>query len=253
MDCLLFMDDNLMPATTTESSGRKDTLSGKSASRAQNARDVDSATTTDSKPKPDSEPEIDPSAVILARAENIRAMSGGAFLYASIATVLGAEYNPQAFVVFRNKLLERCGDPTDPIEIMLVEQLALAHFSIGRLQIKASVIDNTKLAIAFGDSATRLLGEFRRCTLALEDFRAKQAARKEQPVNNAAKKTAPAAQDGEPWSSTDGTSSSNGKKKAFDNKLTTNEEVPECIRQRMGYAANDALKQTVEIGGNGKG
>jgi len=171
-----------------------------------------------------------------------------------VSTTLADKISPDAFKQYRDILLEDAGSPSDPIEIMLFEQLALAHFAIGRLQVRACIMDNAKLSVAFSDAATRLLGEFRRCSLALEDFRAKQAVRKERPASNdAAEKTAPAAQNGTPRPSTNGKSSSNGEKKASDSKLTTNGEVPECLRQRMGYATSDALMQTVEIGGNGKG
>ena len=171
-------------------------------------------------------------------------------------------------------MLEDAGNPSDPIERTLIEQLALAHFSIGRLHMKACSMEVPKLAIAYSDSATRLLAEFRRCSLALEDFRAKQATRKERPVgNDVAEKTTPAKYNGKPRPSpngkkpstngkktvngrkpsTNGKKTVNGKKKAAQSKLTTNGEIPECLRERMGLAASDGLKPTAAIGANGKG
>ena len=163
--------------------------------------------------------------------------------------------SPEAFKMYRDILLEDVGSPIDPIEIMLVEQLALAHFAIGRLQIKACIMEDAKLSATFSDAATRLLGEFRRCSLALEDYRAKQAARKERPADNdVAEKTvpAPAARNGKPRPSANGETSPNGKKKPVDTKLTTTGEIPECIRQRMRNGTNGASKRTAATARNGK-
>ena len=90
------------------------------------------------------------------------------------------EIGTHAFPVYRKRMLAEAGDPSDPIERMLMEQLALAHFSIGKLRIRRSCVVNTpKMALTYSGSATRLLGKFRRCTLATEDFRGKRAARTE--------------------------------------------------------------------------
>ena len=200
-----------------------------------------------------------------AVAANLRDVAAAGFMHWIVNSSTSVKLGAEAFTPFRDKLLADAGAPTDPIEVMLIEQLALAHFTIGRLHIKACCMDNAKLSVAFTDSATRLLGEFRRCSLALEEYRAKQAARKERtPSDGVAEKEAPATRNGKAPPSADGNGSSNGKnlsngngstngkKSASDRKLTTSGEIPECIRQRMGHPANDALKQTVEIGGKGK-
>ena len=203
---------------------------------------------------------------------NLREVAAAGFMHwimnASMSTRLGAE----EFALFRDKLLVDAGAPTDPIEVMLVEQIALTHFAIGRLHIKACSMDNAKLSVAFTDAATRLLGEFRRCSLALEEYRSRRIARKERSVSNdGAEKKGPAARNGKAQPSVNGSGSANGngasngkrlsngngqangKKTPANTKLTTNAEIPECTQQRMGFAANDVAKQTVEIGGNGKG
>ena len=90
------------------------------------------------------------------------------------------EIGTHAFPVYRKRMLAEAGEPSDPIERMLIEQLTLAHFSIGKLRIRRSCVVNTpKMALTYSGSATRLLGKFRRCTLATEDFRGKRAARTE--------------------------------------------------------------------------
>jgi hypothetical protein len=35
--------------------------------------------------------------------------------------------------MFRDRLLVDCGSPTDPIEVMLNEQMVLAHLNVGQL------------------------------------------------------------------------------------------------------------------------
>ena len=191
----------------------------------------------------------------------LRDMTAAGFLHWTVSSLMPAELSAEGFKLYRDKLLQEAGNPSDPIEIMLIEQLALAHFSIGRLQMKSCTMDNIKLAIAYHDATTRLLGEFRRCSLALEDFRAKQAARKERSaVKDIAKKTVPATRNGKPRPSpngkkpsTNGKTTVNGKKTAAHSKLTTNGEIPACLRERMGLAASDVLKPTAAIGANGRG
>ena len=208
-------------------------------------------------PTPPPENAAIPNAAVAA---NLREVAAAGFMHWIMNSSMSITLDAEAFALFRDKLLEDAGAPTDPIEVMLIEQLALAHFTIGRMHIKACSMDNAKLCVAFTDAATRLLGEFRRCSIALEDFRAKQAARKERSTSdNVAEKEAPAAQNGKAQPSTNGNgssngeSSANGKKMAPDRKLTTNgKEIPECIRQRMGLATNDALTPTVAIAGNGE-
>jgi hypothetical protein len=153
-----------------------------------------------------------------AYATNLRDMTGAAHLYVAVAHSLSGSVSTDAFKVYRDRLIRDAGNPTDPIEIMLIEQLAMAHFHVGRLYLKSCSVDAHKLATAYADAATRLLGEFRRCTLALEDFRAKQAARKERAACiDVADKATPVGSNGKPRQP-----SRNGKKKAVDSELRTN-------------------------------
>ena len=168
-----------------------------------------------------------------------------------MASSLSSGIDPQAFPLYRDKLLKEAGDPSDPIEIMLIEQLALAHFNIGRLQIRSSSVQDAKLAVAYSDAATRLLGEFRRCTLALEDYRAKQAARKTAITNTEeAEEESPPKRNGKPCPSTNGKRSANGKKplngqkKADNAKQSANGELPQCLKDRMNPSIPAVLPLT---------
>jgi hypothetical protein len=61
---------------------------------------------------------------------------------------------------------------------MLVQQLAQAHFAIGRLHVRSSGSRGTVEAVAYIAAAARLMAEFRRTSLALQAYR-EAAARKQ--------------------------------------------------------------------------
>ena len=193
---------------------------------------------------------LDETARDTSHALNLRDVTAAGWLWWIMSTMLSDKISPEAFKQYRDILLEDAGSPSDPLEIMLIEQLALAHFSIGRLQVKSCSMEVPKLATAYADSATRLLGEFRRCTLALEDFRSKQAARKrESASNDAAEKTVPAARNGESLPST------NGKKKPPTTKQRGDghTEMPECLQKRMAPLAPNGSLLAAATSGNGRG
>ena len=77
----------------------------------------------------------------------------------------------QAFKIYRDRLLADCGNPTDPIEIMIIEQLSLAHFSLGVLSCKANNASRFEATAVYSGAAARLMGEFRRSALALQAYR----------------------------------------------------------------------------------
>jgi hypothetical protein len=54
---------------------------------------------------------------------------------------------------------------------MMLEQLALAHFRIGQLQVNAGRSNGTEATKTYNAAASRLLGEFRRTALALCAYR----------------------------------------------------------------------------------
>ena len=79
-----------------------------------------------------------------------------------------------AYRMFRDRLLFDCGSPTDPIEIMIIEQLALAHLNVGQLHYKAANAGSTECAGIYLAAGARLMGEFRRSALALKEYRGPQ-------------------------------------------------------------------------------
>ncbi len=218
-------------------------INGRAQSASQKASQANgSGAKAKAEPKPADETALD-----AAQAVNLREVTGAAFLYWVVSSSLTNGIGTEAFQVYRDELLRDAGNPSDPLEVMLIEQLALAHFSIGQLRIKSCALESPKLAIAYSDSATRLLGEFRRCTLALEDYRTKQAARKDQAARPDAVETAPP-----PNSNGRSQPSSNGKRKPTTARLGTNGEIPQCLKDRMQPPIPVASQLAASTGGNGK-
>ena len=65
----------------------------------------------------------------------------------------------------------QCGNATDPVERMMLEQLTLAHHSIGRLMAKAATADNLEHAEMYHSMSARLLGEIGRLALCIKSYR----------------------------------------------------------------------------------
>jgi len=192
---------------------------------------------------------------------NLRDNSAAGWLYWVTNSTLGEQIGPDAFLVFRKLMLEEAGDPADPIERMLIEQLALAHFSIGQLRIRSCATDMPKLSLAFSDSATRLLGEFRRCSLALEEYRSKRAARQEKRGSANGKLTPSNDGHGHLKASANGKkkyppakmgSNGNGKHRHAGPVLNTNGELPPWVKKRMAYPTPNGSPPAEEIASNGK-
>jgi hypothetical protein len=122
-------------------------------------------------------------------ADQLRTTAGPVFMYASMAGIF-QQMDLAAFQTYRDRLMADSGHPTDPIEVMLLEQLALAHMNIGRLQFNSATARSLEAARAYGAMATQLLGEFRRTTVALRAYRDQVASRTDATVEGRA---APAA------------------------------------------------------------
>ncbi|MCY2987814.1 MAG: hypothetical protein NTY19_08125 [Planctomycetota bacterium] len=75
------------------------------------------------------------------------------------------------FRLYLDKLLVDAGRPTDPIELMMIEQIALAHFRIAELHVQVEQSRTAEEAKVYSTAAVRLTGEFRRLALALRQYR----------------------------------------------------------------------------------
>ena len=92
---------------------------------------------------------------------------------AAMATAIpvSKEIGTAAFKVYRDGLLKQAGSPTDPIEVMLIEQLALAHHRTAQLHAQAEQAKSVEESKVFTMAAVRLTGELRRLALALSQYR----------------------------------------------------------------------------------
>ena len=76
-----------------------------------------------------------------------------------------------AFKIYRNQFLFDCGNPTDPIECILIDQIVMAHLITGHLQVKGAHESSAESAGVYLGAAARLTGELRRTARALQVFR----------------------------------------------------------------------------------
>ena len=195
-------------------------------------------------------------------AVNLRDNAAAGWLYMVTNSTLGEQIGPDAFLVFRKLMLEEAGDPADPVERMLIEQLALAHFSIGQLRIRSCLTELPKMSLAFSDSATRLLGEFRRCSLALEEYRSKRAVRTDKRESADGKKAAPLDKvNGHVHPSLNGNgkhlhtevgSNGNGKHRGSEYTPSINGELPPWVKKRMACPIPSGSPPVEETVANGK-
>ena len=103
-------------------------------------------------------------------AAHLRDSAASMFMFASMGTVL-AGLDVAGYRLFRDRLLLDYNDPQDPVVVMLLEQLALAHLNIGQLFGRASSASSVECAAAYLAATTRLMAEFRRSALALPAYR----------------------------------------------------------------------------------
>jgi hypothetical protein len=107
------------------------------------------------------------------RSQQARTIREGLFP-SLVATAIGHAkfFESSAYKVFLDQFVNDAAESPDPIERLLIEQLALAHFRIGDLHCSAAAsgegIDAVKV---YASAASRLLGEFRRSVLALKAYR----------------------------------------------------------------------------------
>jgi len=105
------------------------------------------------------------------RARAIQETSAAAALATCAGKVFGKDFGACAFKAYHDNVLEAAGQPTDPIETMLIEQLLLAHHRIADLNVQAVSAATTEAAALYNAAAARLMAEFRKTSLALREYR----------------------------------------------------------------------------------
>jgi len=103
-------------------------------------------------------------------AAHLHETSASAYLYCSMAQVF-REVGPESYKSYLLKILNDAGNPTDPIERMLIEQICLAHHNVGRLYAKAASAEQLEAERVYLGAAALLTGEFRRSITTLKNYR----------------------------------------------------------------------------------
>lgn len=92
---------------------------------------------------------------------------------ALMASALGFErfVETAAFKTFLERFMSDLGNPKDPLERMLGEQLAFTHFRIAQVHVDAAQAKSLEAMKLYNTVCARLLGEFRRSVLTLRALR----------------------------------------------------------------------------------
>ena len=110
-------------------------------------------------------------------ADNVKQWVPATYLYGSLSLVHGKMLPAEAFIAYLEKFLEEAGGPTDPIERLLLEQLAFAHHNTGRLYIDAAAATTIEEARVLNGAVVKLVAEIRHTALAVKAYREPSAPR----------------------------------------------------------------------------
>lgn len=99
-------------------------------------------------------------------------MRDGAFS-ALMASALNLDkyFETGAYRTYLAGVMHDLGNPTDPIERMLIEQLCIAHFRVAQLHAGAGQAQGLEATKLLNTVAARMLGEMRRTALSLKTYR----------------------------------------------------------------------------------
>ena len=75
--------------------------------------------------------------------------------------------------VYLDDLVRESGNPSDPVEIMLLEQMAICHQYSIQMQALSKKAEGIEAIELYMSGAARLSGEFRKTALALKEYRKK--------------------------------------------------------------------------------
>ena len=98
-----------------------------------------------------------------------------AIVPAMLATVLGVEntIGVSGYRVYLDELIRDSGNPTDRVEIMLLEQIVICHHLSMKMQTLAEKAQGTEAIELYLVAASRLNAEFRKTVMALKEYRRK--------------------------------------------------------------------------------
>lgn len=156
---------------TTKQDGPGQNKTAEMRCRDQQTSAASPRTSADGKTAPGLDP--DRQAAMQRAAQQADTLRDGYFA-ALMAMALHSDsvFGAGAYKVYVERLLEEAGNPRDPIERMMIQQLGLAHFKIAQLHASAGEVEEIEAIKMYNSVAARLLGEFRRTALALRAYQA---------------------------------------------------------------------------------
>ena len=127
-------------------------------------------------------PPPEPAAPVLSaaeKAERLRDVAPAAFLYGTTAAILGEAVDVEGWKAYLDDFLKQLGltAAAGPVARMMGVQLALCHFAVARLHVRAATRTSAAETAAYSGAITHLQGEFRRTALALQAYVAGSARR----------------------------------------------------------------------------
>ena len=92
---------------------------------------------------------------------------------AMLATVLGVEntIGVSGYRVYLDELIRDSGNPTDRVEIMLLEQIVVCHHISMQMQIYAKTAQGAESTEMYMVAGSRSSAEFRKTVMALKEYR----------------------------------------------------------------------------------
>ena len=87
------------------------------------------------------------------------------------ALSLNGQFDATAFRSYLDRFLADAGGLHDPVERVLVEQMAFAHLRLADLHAQAATAKSVEATKGLTSAAARLLGKIRRVALALQIYR----------------------------------------------------------------------------------
>jgi len=109
--------------------------------------------------------------VVSRHADYLREQTPAFGLCGSLSAIYGARPDPRSYRRLVEQELAAAGNPTDPLERMLVEQAIMAHATIARLYFDAGVTTDADQRIELLSTVPRLAAELRRTVLAVSEYR----------------------------------------------------------------------------------
>jgi len=131
---------------------------------------------------PAAEPPPAPAAPALSAAEQarrLREVAPAAFLYGTTAAILGEAVDVEGWKAYLDDFLKQLGltAAAGPVARMMGVQLALCHFAVARLHVRAATRTSPAEVAAYHAAVSRMMTEFRRTSAALRAYGAGAARR----------------------------------------------------------------------------